>query len=54
MMTLNEMAAALNVPLTFLLTGRARPSKPRLKVLPGGKAPTPQDEPTPRPEDERA
>ncbi len=53
-MNMNEMATALGVPLPFLLTGRTRPSKPKLRVLPGGKMPAPPATPTPRPEDTRA
>ena len=53
-MNLNEMATALGVPLAWLLTGRSRPSKPKLRVLPGGKMPAPPATPSPRPEDTRA
>ena len=53
-MNMNEMATALGVPLPFLLTGRTRPSKPKLRVLPGGKAPEPQGGQPPQPEGERA
>jgi hypothetical protein len=46
-MNLTEIAKALHVPLPWLLTGKTRPSKPKLKLLPGGKAPAPTNDQTP-------